>query len=107
MSAVELTNRLVFLTLHAVSPVRRGADLPLHNRIGVLRAERRLSRAALAGLVEVNPQTIGALERGDHYPSLDLAFRLCAVFELPVEAVFSRTEFTPLTAQDWRREGTA
>lgn len=90
-----------------MSPVRRGADLPLYNRIGVLRAERRLTRAALAGLVEVNPQTVGALERGDHYPSLDLALRLCAVFELPVEAVFSRTEFAPLTARDWRREGTA
>ncbi len=35
------------------------------------------------------PQTVGALERGDHYPSLDLAFRICDVFDLPVEAVFS------------------
>lgn len=48
--------------------------------------------------MEVNPQTIGALERGDHYPSLDLAFRLCEVFGLPVEAVFSREEFTPMSA---------
>jgi DNA-binding XRE family transcriptional regulator len=64
----------------------------------VLRAERGLSRARLAEAVEVNPQTIGALERGDHYPSLDLAFRLCEVFGLPVEAVFSREEFTPMSA---------
>ena len=49
-----------------------------------------MSRAELAEAVEVNPQTIGALERGDHYPSLDLALRICAVFDLPVEAVFSR-----------------
>lgn len=89
-----------------MSPVRRGENLPIHNRISVLRAERRLSRAALAALVEVNPQTIGALERGDHYPSLDLAFRLCAVFDLPVEAVFSRTEFTLLTAARWNSEET-
>ncbi len=89
-----------------MSPVRRGENLPIHNRISVLRAERRMSRTALAALVEVNPQTIGALERGDHYPSLDLAFRLCAVFDLPVEAVFARTEFTPLTAERWNSEGT-
>lgn len=81
-----------------MSPVRRGEKLPIFNRIAVLRAEHRLSRAALAERIAVNPQTVGALERGDHYPSLDLAFRLCEVFGLPVEAVFSREEFTPMSA---------
>lgn len=56
-----------------------------------------MTRADLAKLVEVNPQTVGALERGDHYPSLDLAFRICEVFDLPVEAVFSREEFSYLS----------
>jgi DNA-binding XRE family transcriptional regulator len=55
-----------------------------------------MTRAQLAALIEVNPQTVGALERGDHYPSLDLAMRICEVFGLPVEAVFSRTKFAPL-----------
>ncbi|EOM77809.1 transcriptional regulator [Rhodococcus rhodnii] len=82
-----------------MSPVKRGVTLPIHNRIGVLRAERGMSRAQLAEQVEVNPQTVGALERGDHYPSLDLAFRICDVFGLPVEAVFSRTEFSPLSTE--------
>ena len=68
----------------------------------MLRAERRLSRAALAEQIQVNPQTVGALERGDHYPSLDLAFRICAVFDLPVEAVFSREEFRPMSAEIYR-----
>ncbi len=63
-----------------------------------------MSRAALAEAVNVNPQTIGALERGNHYPSLDLALRICEVFGLPVEAVFSRTEFTPLSAELYARE---
>ncbi|GAB3938879.1 helix-turn-helix transcriptional regulator [Corynebacterium tapiri] len=54
-------------------------------------------------LLEVNPQTVGALERGDYSPSLDLAFRVCAVFDLPVEAVFSRTPFTPLSAEIYGR----
>jgi DNA-binding XRE family transcriptional regulator len=61
-----------------------------------------MTRAALAEAVEVNPQTIGALERGDHYPSLDLAMRICDVFDLPVEAVFSRTPFKPLSTQVYR-----
>lgn len=86
-----------------MSPVRRGDNLPIHNRIGVLRAERRMTRAELAALINVNPQTVGALERGDHYPSLDLTFRICDVFGLPVEAVFSRTEFAPLSTELYRR----
>ncbi|EOD60819.1 helix-turn-helix transcriptional regulator [Amycolatopsis vancoresmycina] len=89
-----------------MSPVRRGKELPIYNRLPVLRAERGMSRAALATAVEVNPQTIGALERGDHYPSLDLAFRICAVFDLPVEAVFGREPFTPLSTQVYREGGT-
>ena len=86
-----------------MSPVRRGESLPIYNRIGVLRAERRMSRAELAARIDVNPQTVGAMERGDHYPSIDLALRICDVFGLPVEAVFSRTEFTPLSAELYRR----
>lgn len=69
----------------------------------MLRAEHRMSRAALAEAVNVNTQTIGALERGDHYPSLDLALRICDVFGLPVEAVFSRREFTPLSTEVYTR----
>lgn len=58
-----------------------------------------MSRAELAEAVNVNTQTIGALERGDHYPSLDLALRICDIFGLPVEAIFSRREFTPLSTE--------
>lgn len=62
-----------------------------------------MSRAQLADAVDINPQTVGALERGDHYPSLDLAMRICDVFGLPVEAVFSRSEFTPLSTEVYPR----
>lgn len=63
-----------------------------------------MSRAELAELVGINVQSVGALERGDNYPSLDLAFRICAVFDLPVEAVFSRTEFGAMSAELYRRD---
>ncbi|AIL96459.1 helix-turn-helix transcriptional regulator [Corynebacterium ureicelerivorans] len=81
-----------------MSPKKIPKD-PIYNRVRVLRAERDLSRAQLAELIDVNPQTVGALERGDHSPSLDLAFRICEVFDLPVEAVFSRTEFAPMSKE--------
>ena len=70
---------------------------PLYNRLPVLRAERGLSRQDLAAAVDVNYQTIGYLERGEYAPSLDLAFRLGEFFGLPIEAIFSRTPFTPLS----------
>jgi putative transcriptional regulator len=71
----------------------------LYNRIAVLRMERSLSRQALALEVGVNPQTIGFLERGDYTPSLELAFSISHFFKLPVEAVFSREPFRPLSEQ--------
>ena len=67
---------------------KKKPSAPIYNRVRVLRAERDMSRAQLAEAIDVNPQTVGALERGDHSPSLDLAFRVCEVFDLPVEAIF-------------------
>ena len=71
----------------------------LFNRIAVLRAERGLSRADLAGALEINYQTVGYLERGDFNPSLELALRIGEYFELPIEAIFSRKAFRPLSEQ--------
>lgn len=81
---------------------RKKPDNPIYNRIRVLRTERDMSRTQLAELISVNPQTIGAIERGDHSPSLDLAFRICEAFDLPVEAVFSRTSFNPMSTEIYR-----
>lgn len=71
----------------------------IHNRLAVLREERGLSRKELADKVGVNFQTIGYLERGEYNPSLDLALDLCAVFGLPIELVFSRLPFRPLSEE--------
>jgi DNA-binding XRE family transcriptional regulator len=77
----------------------------LFNRIAVLRAERGLSRQDLADALEVNYQTIGFLERGDYAPSLTLAFALSDYFGLPIEAIFSRQPFRPLSEQVYGRNG--
>jgi putative transcriptional regulator len=77
-------------------------DLTIHNRLAVLRTERGLSRQDLAREIGVNYQTVGSLERGDYYPSLALAFRLSEVFDLPIEAIFSRKPFVPLSEQVYK-----
>ena len=69
----------------------------IFNRIGVLRAERGLSRKELADAVGVNFQTIGYLERGDYNPSLELAFKLADYFGLPIEIIFSTRPQKPLS----------
>ncbi len=71
----------------------------VHNRIKLLRTERNYSRQDLAEAVGVNFQTIGYLERGDYNASLELALKLSAFFTLPLEEVFSLTEFMPLSQQ--------
>jgi putative transcriptional regulator len=65
----------------------------IHNRIAVLRAERGISRRQLAEALEVHYQTVGYLERGEYSPSLYLALRIAAYFEVPVEAIFSVDPF--------------
>lgn len=69
----------------------------LHNRISVLRAERGLSRSDLADALDINTQTVGYIERGDFNPSLELALRISEYFGLPIEAIFSRRPFKPLS----------
>ena len=68
----------------------------IYNRIMVLRNERGMSRVELAKEIGVNYQTIGYLEREEYNPSLDLAFRIAEVFDVPVDAVFSSKPFPSL-----------
>ena len=70
----------------------------IYNRIPVFRAERGISRRALAEAVGVNPQTIGYLERGDYSPSLELAMKIAGHFDVPVELLFSFQPFESVSA---------
>jgi putative transcriptional regulator len=74
----------------------------LHNRLAVLRGERGLSLQELADSLGLNCQTIGYLELGEYNPSLDLALRAAEFFDLPVEAIFSRQPFAPMSSQLYR-----
>ena len=58
------------------------------NHLKVLRAGRDWTQEELGKRVDVSRQAINALETGKHIPSLDLAYRLSAVFEMPVGQIF-------------------
>ncbi|MFK5634286.1 MULTISPECIES: helix-turn-helix transcriptional regulator [unclassified Ornithinimicrobium] len=68
----------------------------VHNRIAMLRAERGVSRRALAEALGVHYQTVGYLERGEYSPSLHLALSIAGYFEVPLEVVFSLEPFERL-----------
>jgi putative transcriptional regulator len=75
----------------------------IYNRLPVLRAERGLSRQDLAKALGINYQTVGYLERGEYNPSLELAFRISEFFDLPIEAIFSRKPFQPLSKEVYQQ----
>ena len=64
----------------------------MRNRLKVLRAERNWSQADLAERLDVSRQSVNAIETGKYDPSLPLAFRIAAVFGLPIEQIFSADE---------------
>lgn len=61
----------------------------MQNRLRVLRAEKGWTQAELGERLGVSRQAVIAIEADKHDPSLDLAFRIAALFGLKVEEVFS------------------
>ena len=65
------------------------SDSPIHNKIRALRFHQdEMTQQELAERVGVTRQTINAVERGKYAPSLEVAFRIAAVFDVPIEEVF-------------------
>ncbi len=60
----------------------------MKNRLKDLRTEAGLTQADLAARLNVSRQAVIAIESDKHDPSLDLAFRIAAIFDLPVETIF-------------------
>jgi len=64
--------------------------LPIANEIRRLRFERgEMTQKDLAGRVGVTRHTIMAVENAKYSPTLELAFRIAAVFEVDIGAVFT------------------
>jgi putative transcriptional regulator len=62
----------------------------MRNNVRELRLERAWSQAELGERLSVSRQAVNAIENGKHDPSLSLAFRIAALFERPLEAIFEQ-----------------
>ena len=60
----------------------------IHSRLRELRQEYGLTQEQLAKALDVTRHTILALEVGRYVPSIELALRLAAFFDCPLESVF-------------------
>jgi putative transcriptional regulator len=60
----------------------------MKNRLKLLRVERNWTQAELGERLGVSRQAVIALEADKHDPSLDLAYRIAALFGRPVEEIF-------------------
>ena len=66
------------------------SDYKIKNNIRKLRFFKdEMTQAALAKAVGVTRQTIISLEKEKYSPSLELAFKIALVFEVPLDQVFS------------------
>ena len=62
---------------------------PIRNRIRELRFHAgEMTQADLATRIGMTRQTIVAMEQGKYSPSLEAAFRISAVFGVPITEVF-------------------
>jgi len=60
----------------------------MKNKLRILRAERQWSQGELSQRLGVSRQAINAIETEKHDPSLELAFRMAQLFEMPIERIF-------------------
>ena len=60
----------------------------MKNRLKVYRAMHDLTQEALADKLQVTRQTVVSIENGKYDPSLPLAFRIAALFNVKIEDVF-------------------
>ena len=67
--------------------------LPITNQIRRLRLDHHeMTQQELADRIGVTRQTVNAIELGKYSPSLEVAFRIAAVFKVPLDQVFQFSE---------------
>ncbi len=64
----------------------------MKNKIKVYRAMRNMTQEELAGQLRVTRRTINSIEGGKYNPSIEVAFRMAQLFDIPVEDLFSLDE---------------
>ena len=61
----------------------------MKNKVKVYRAMHDMTQEELAGLLKVTRRTINSIEREKYNPSIEVAFRIARLFNVPVEEIFS------------------
>ena len=70
--------------------------MAIRNEIRRLRFDAgEMTQAELAARVGVTRQTVIAIEQGKYSPSLEVAFRIAAAFNAPLEQVFQYRKDRP------------
>ena len=70
-----------------------GRPTRVTNRIRALRfAHDEMTQAELADRIGMTRQTVIAIEQGRYSPTLEMAFRIARVFEIPLDEVFQYPE---------------
>jgi len=64
----------------------------MKNKIKVYRAMRNMTQEELALQLRVTRRTINSIEGGKYNPSIEVAFRMAQLFDIPVEELFSLDE---------------
>jgi putative transcriptional regulator len=65
------------------------ASTSIRNQIRLLRFQHgEMTQGQLAERIGVTRQTIAAIEKCKYAPSLEAAFRIAAVFDVPLDRVF-------------------
>jgi putative transcriptional regulator len=71
-------------------------DCSIRNRIRELRFNQgEMTQQALAERIGVTRQTVNAIELGKYSPSLEVAFRIAAIFGVPLDEVFQHDRKGP------------
>ncbi len=60
----------------------------MNNRVKELRKEKGYTQENLAEIIGVSRQTVNAIEKQKLDPSLNTAFKMAKLFELPIESIF-------------------
>ena len=63
-------------------------DLIYTNNLRALRKANSISQEQMAFDLNIDRRTIGRIERGEHNPSLEVAYRISAYFEKMIQDVF-------------------
>ena len=64
----------------------------MNNRVKELRKEKGYTQEDLAEIIGVSRQTVNAIEKQKFDPSLNTAFKMAKLFELPIESIFLRED---------------